>query len=125
MFQSFLEKYEGLREHSNNLERYFDGEKVDFGLKFGSERFQDRVLEAVYNIPYGETRSYKEIAKIAGNEKASRAVGNIMNRNCLPVVIPCHRVVRSDGGLGGYALGLEVKKKLLKLEGFIKQSCLI
>lgn len=78
--------------------------------------FQQRVLEELQRIPYGETRSYADIAKAIGNPKAARAVGNACNKNPVPLVIPCHRIVGSDGKLTGYAFGLERKETLLKLE---------
>ena len=78
--------------------------------------FARAVLRAVIRIPYGEVRSYRWLAQRWGKPKASRAVGNALARNPIPILIPCHRVVRSDGSLGGYALGLSWKKKLLELE---------
>ncbi len=78
--------------------------------------FQQRVLEELQRIPYGETRTYGDIAKAIGNPKAARAVGNACNKNPVPLVIPCHRIVGSDGKLTGYAFGLERKETLLKLE---------
>ncbi len=72
---------------------------------------------AIARIPYGETRNYREMAIKAGNERAVRAAGTACGRNPLPVVVPCHRVLRTGGGLGGYGGGLEMKRELLKLEG--------
>lgn len=80
--------------------------------------FRNRVLEIVRKIPKGKTLTYKEVADKAGNPKAYRAVGNIMNKNRDPLV-PCHRVIRSDGKIGGYAFGKEKKKEILKKEGYI------
>lgn len=80
--------------------------------------FKDRVLQIVSGIPKGETRSYKEVATVAGSSGASRAVGNIMKGNHNPHV-PCHRVIRSDGKIGGYNGGEEKKLELLKKEGAI------
>lgn len=77
--------------------------------------FKDKVLEVVSKIPKGKTLTYKELAKLAGSEKAFRAVGNILNKNYNPN-IPCHRVIRSDGKTGGYNRGEELKKKILKQE---------
>ena len=82
--------------------------------------FQKRVWEALIQIPYGETRTYKEIAAAAGNPKASRAVGMANNRNPIPIIIPCHRVIGTNGSLTGYAGGLKVKEYLLKLE---RENC--
>ena len=79
--------------------------------------FQRRVWEALRRIPRGETRTYAEVAEDIGQPSATRAVANACAKNPTPVVVPCHRVVRTDGSLGGYALGVERKQKLLKQEG--------
>jgi AraC family transcriptional regulator, regulatory protein of adaptative response / methylated-DNA-[protein]-cysteine methyltransferase len=89
---------------------------LDLPLDIRVTAFQQRVLDALLRIPYGETRSYGEIAQMIGQPKAARAVGNACNKNPVPLVIPCHRVVGSDGDLVGYAFGLERKEQLLKLE---------
>ena len=78
--------------------------------------FQQRVWNALCQIPYGKTRTYGEVAKMAGNPKASRAVGMANHRNPILILIPCHRVIGSYGSLTGYAAGLETKKYLLQLE---------
>ena len=100
------------------LEEYFKGKRKEFTVPCRPEGtdFQKRVWEALTRIPYGETRTYKEIAAEAGNPKASRAVGMANNKNPVPIIIPCHRVVGSDGRLTGYAGGLGVKEFLLNLE---------
>lgn len=82
----------------------------------GLSAFTRAVLEITARIPYGQVRSYRWIAGQLGKPGASRAVGNALARNPIPIIIPCHRVVRSDGDLGGYALGLHWKRKLLELE---------
>ena len=100
------------------LKEYFVGERKEFDLPLdpvGTE-FQMKVWEALQTIPYGETRTYKEIAEQIGNANASRAVGMANNRNPLPIFIPCHRVVGADGGIVGYAGGTDVKAALLELE---------
>ena len=107
-----------LEKAYKQLKEYFVGERKEFDLPLdpvGTE-FQMKVWEALQTIPYGETRSYKEIAMQIGNENASRAVGMANNRNPLPIFIPCHRVVGADGGIVGYAGGTEVKVALLELE---------
>lgn len=86
----------------------------------GLTPFQKKVLEVVKTIPYGETRSYKWVAERIGNPKAVRAVGQALKKNPYPGIIPCHRVIRSDGKLGGYSKGTQKKKKLLKQEGDIR-----
>lgn len=79
--------------------------------------FEKSVYEAAFGIPAGETRSYKWIAQRIGRSFAYRAVGNALNKNPYPSIVPCHRVIKSDGSIGGYAKGPEVKKRLLKREG--------
>ena len=80
--------------------------------------FSEKVWKIVAEIPAGKTLTYKEVAKMAGNDKASRAVGWILASNINPQKYPCHRVVRSDGRIGGYRWGIKRKKKLLEKEGF-------
>lgn len=102
----------------NELEEYFKGERKEFTLKLslkGTE-FQKRVWNELMNIPYGETRSYKEIAIKIGKPTAARAVGMANNKNKILIVIPCHRVIGQDGSLVGYGAGLDIKKYLLDLE---------
>ena len=107
-----------LLEAKKQLEEYFEGKRKVFDLPLKQEgtEFQKKVWEALEKIPYGETRTYKEIAKMVGNEKASRAVGMANNKNNIPIIIPCHRVIGSNGKLVGYALGLDMKQYLLDLE---------
>ncbi len=106
------------------LEEYFDGKRksFDISLKIEGTKFQKSVWNALMTIPYGETMSYKDIAKLIGNEKASRAVGMANNKNKLPIIIPCHRVIASNGDLTGYAGGIEIKEKLLNLEKAFSSS---
>lgn len=108
-----------LREASGQLDAYFAGRLKVFSLPLAPKGtdFQQKVWNVLRQIPYGETRTYGEIALLAGNPKASRAVGMANNRNPLPVFIPCHRVIGTNGSLTGYAGGLDVKLKLLQLEG--------
>ena len=107
-----------LRQAAAELREYFAGQRRQFTVPLAPKGtpFQQKVWKALQEIPYGETRSYKEIAIAAGNEKACRAVGMANNRNPLPIFIPCHRVVGADGKLVGYAGGLDVKTFLLELE---------
>ena len=107
-----------LLEAKKQLEEYFEGKRKVFDLPLEQEgtEFQKKVWNALEEIPYGETRTYKEVAKMVGNEKASRAVGMANNKNNIPIIIPCHRVIGSNGKLVGYALGLDMKKYLLDLE---------
>ncbi len=107
-----------LNEAKRQLKSYFEGGLKAFTLPLAPEGtpFMRRVWEELRNIPYGETISYRELACRAGNEKAFRAVGQANGRNPIMVVIPCHRVINADGGLGGYGGGLHNKKLLLELE---------
>ena len=100
------------------LDEYFIGKRkvFDLPLKFNGTKFQERVWNALLKIPYGETRTYKDIATAIGNNKASRAVGMANNKNNIIILIPCHRVIGSNGELVGYAGGLEMKEYLLNLE---------
>lgn len=101
------------------LDAYFAGTRRRFELQLcpSGTAFQLAVLDALAAIPYGETRSYREIAAVIGRPAAVRAVGAANGRNPLPIVIPCHRVIGADGSLTGYAGGLEWKRYLLDLEG--------
>ena len=100
------------------LEQYFRGERqrFDFALDLRGTEFQKRCWQALLEIPYGETRSYADIARAVGNPRGFRAVGMANNRNPIAIVVPCHRVLASDGTLCGYGGGLDVKQKLLELE---------
>ena len=100
------------------LAEYFSGERVDFDLPLdaGGTPFQRRVWQALTEIPYGSTSTYGEIARRLGRPRAARAVGGANNRNPLPVVVPCHRVIGAGGSLTGYAGGLRIKRFLLDLE---------
>ena len=102
------------------LDEYFAGRRTGFDLPvdLGAARgFGRRVLAAARKIPYGRVQSYREVAAGAGNAAATRAAGNALGANPVPIVVPCHRVVRTGGGLGGYTGGLDRKRFLLALEG--------
>ncbi len=100
------------------LLEYFDGKRklFDIPYKLIGTDFQKKVWSALCDIPYGEVRSYKDIATSVGNEKASRAIGMANNKNPITVIVPCHRVIGANGKLVGYAGGLDMKEYLLKLE---------
>ena len=101
------------------LDGYFDGTRRDFDLPVDLSplpAFQRLVLEELARVPYGETATYGGLAARVGNPRAARAVGGALNRNPIPIVLPCHRVVGSSGSLVGYAGGLERKRALLELE---------
>ncbi len=113
------ERYDDpFRESRRQLLEYFAGRRRQFDLPLAPEAtpFQTRVLAALLVIPYGETRSYKDIAVQLGNPRAVRAVGGANGSNPLPIVIPCHRVIGSNGALTGFGGGLDTKRYLLDLE---------
>ena len=103
---------------AKQLREYFAGRRRAFDLRLAptGTRFQRAVLEVLQRIPYGETRSYADIAEAIGNPRAVRAVGAANGRNPLPIVIPCHRVIGSNGSLTGFGGGIETKRFLLDLE---------
>ena len=103
------------------LNEYFMGYRKFFKIKLDLNMppFYYKTLMAVKKIPYGEYRTYKEIAMMAGNPKAIRAAGSANARNPIPIIIPCHRVLASGGGLGGYGGGLDIKNFLLNFEGVV------
>ncbi|KYQ84321.1 glycosyltransferase [Acinetobacter sp. NRRL B-65365] len=107
-----------LHKVKQQLEEYFAGQRQQFDLPldFQGTAFQQQVWQALLNIPYGETRSYKEIAVQLGNEKAVRAVGAANGKNPISIIAPCHRVIGSSGALVGFAGGLDKKQILLSLE---------
>ena len=107
-----------IKEAHKQFEEYINGKRKFFDLPIcpsGTE-FQQKVWNALKDIPYGETRSYKDIALAIGNEKACRAVGMANNKNPISIIIPCHRVIGKNGKLVGYGGGLPIKEYLLKLE---------
>jgi len=103
------------------LDEYFDGQRRSFDLPLDLRLgdFPAAVLRELAQVPYGQTDTYGKLAARAGKPKAARAVGTIMNRNPIPIVLPCHRIVGANGALTGYAGGLEVKRRLLELEGAV------
>jgi methylated-DNA-[protein]-cysteine S-methyltransferase len=105
------------------LDLYFEGklERFDLPLDWSlSDGFRLRVQRAIARIPYGQTRSYTEVATKAGNERAVRAAGTACGSNPIPLVVPCHRVLRTGGALGGYGGGLPMKQALLEMEGVLE-----
>ena len=108
-------------ETIRQLDQYFAGQRKEFDIPLeptGTE-FQKRVWNNLKKIPYGETRSYREIAEMSDCPKGFRAVGLANNRNPIVIIIPCHRVIGSDGSLTGFGGGMESKEFLLKLEGYL------
>ena len=114
-----LEAPAGFDEARRELELYFEGRLREFDLPLDwqlTAGFRRKVLRATAGIPYGETRSYTEMADRAGNARAQRAAGSALGSNPIPIIVPCHRVLRSGGALGGYGGGLPMKERLLELE---------
>ncbi|MBI4971600.1 MAG: methylated-DNA--[protein]-cysteine S-methyltransferase [Candidatus Omnitrophica bacterium] len=104
----------------SQLEKYFSGKKVNFAkipLDLSSASgFQKKVWRKLKHIPAGKVVTYQKLAQLSGSPRASRAVGSAMKANPFPIVVACHRVIRSDGSLGGYSKGIELKKLLLAIE---------
>lgn len=113
-----IEETDLIKECFKQLKEYFEGNRVKFDLPLDARgtEFQKKVWNELLRIPYGETKSYKDISVAIGNEKACRAIGMANNKNPIPIIIPCHRVIGSNGKLVGYAGGLNVKEKLLNIE---------
>lgn len=113
-----------IRATIKQLDEYFQGNRSKFKLpiKLNGSDFQKRVWSSLSRIPYGETRSYKEQAKLVKAPKAVRAIGRADGENPICIILPCHRVIGSDGSLTGYAGGLRAKRLLLSLESKIKSS---
>ncbi|HEV3000749.1 MAG TPA: methylated-DNA--[protein]-cysteine S-methyltransferase [Solirubrobacteraceae bacterium] len=117
-----LERRRAFDPLRRELDEYFDGRRhgfdvpVDWSLTTG---FTRRVLQATAAIPFGQVSTYREVADAAGNVRATRAAGNALGSNPLPIVVPCHRVLRTGGRLGGYTGGIEKKERLLAIEGVL------
>ncbi|NOY76871.1 MAG: methylated-DNA--[protein]-cysteine S-methyltransferase [Calditrichaeota bacterium] len=111
------------RPYFEEIQSYWKGGRKEFDLPLDwsavSSPFDKRVLRTLQKIPFGETISYQGLAEKAGYPKAARAVGGVMRRNPFPILIPCHRVLRKGGGLGGYTGGIDLKIRLLRIEGRI------
>ena len=118
-YQEKIYKIELVKEINQYLSKYRKEFSIFDLVRLEGTRFQKEVWHELQNIPYGETRSYKEIAKNIGNENAVRAVASAIGKNPLMIIIPCHRVIGSDGKMHGYAYGINLKKYLLDLESKI------
>ena len=120
----WVESEERIAPFARQLAEYFAGQRREFDLPLdlrGTD-FQKRCWQALLKIPYGETRSYADVARAIGNPAAVRAVGLANGQNPIAIIVPCHRVIGSDGSLTGYGGGLEAKRKLLELEGALSGS---
>lgn len=110
---------------SRQLDAYFKGKLREFTLDVhftSGTDFEKKVWRALLEVPYGRTMTYKQLAENVGSPRASRAVGQALARNPIPIVVPCHRVVESGGGLGGYSPGTGIKERLLKMEYYYSVS---
>ena len=123
----FVDFYKNLPTNDENLKlcidelnRYFKGDLKNFSVKLNitGTKFEKNVYNALLKIPYGEVRTYKEIAKSINHPRAYRAVGNANSKNKIPIIVPCHRVV-SNSGIGGYTGGINIKTNLLKIEKYL------
>ena len=116
--EPWVEQPAAFREIMGQLQGYFSGtlKRFEMPISLSGTEFQQSVYRQLINIPYGETRSYSDIAEAIGNKKAVRAVGNANSKNPIAIVVPCHRVIGRDGSLTGFAGGIEAKKILLRLE---------
>ena len=105
-------------EAVRQLKQYFKGirKSFDLPLKFNTTPFRKRVYEALLNVPYGSTVSYRDLTYMAGNRRGFQATGQAMHFNPIMIVVPCHRVINSDGSIGGYGSHLDIKKYLLNME---------
>ena len=106
-------------EVMEQLEAYFEGRLSRFNIQIEFDKatdFQKHVYDALLNVRYGKTKTYKELAEMIGNPAASRAVGSALAKNPIPIIVPCHRIINSDGKIGQFALGSDVKKYLIEFE---------
>ena len=120
-----LKRAEGITPARKELSEYFEKARQKFTCPTvfieGTE-FEKKVWEALREIPYGETRTYKWLAEKIGKPHAFRAVGNALGKNPIPIIFPCHRVIETDGSIGGYSAGVEIKRRLLEIEYYTKLS---
>ncbi|MFZ2198558.1 MAG: methylated-DNA--[protein]-cysteine S-methyltransferase [Thermodesulfovibrionales bacterium] len=120
-----LKRKEGMTHAKKELTRYFEKALQEFTCKTafmeGTE-FERKVWETLKEIPYGETRTYKWLAEKIDKPHAFRAVGNALGKNPIPIIFPCHRVIETDGSIGGYSAGSDIKRRLLEIEYYTKLS---
>ena len=110
---------------TKELMEYFEKGLDRFSQKIGFLKgtdFEKKVWQILHEIPYGDTRTYKWLAEKIGNPHATRAVGRALSRNPLPIILPCHRIIESDGSIGGYSSGVDIKRRLLEIEYYINLS---
>ena len=119
LYPDMIHDPQALTPFTAQIKAYLQGDlkHFDLPLDFSGTSFQNRVWAELARIPFGQTRSYQDIAAALGNPSACRAVGSACGKNPIPIVVPCHRVIAKSGGLGGFSGGLDVKKALLAIEG--------
>lgn len=121
----YLKKTEDAAVVKNELTEYLEKGRRDFSCKTAFKEgtdFEKLVWNILREIPYGETRTYKWVAEKIGKPNAFRAVGNALGKNPIPIIFPCHRIIESDGSLGGYSFGENIKRRLLEIEYYSKMS---
>jgi len=121
-YLELLREEEVLKGLARKFQEYFEGKPVEFRIRMdliGATPFELKVWDVAMGIPRGQVRSYEWVAKQVGNKKEVRAVGQALSRNRLPIIIPCHRVIRKEGDLGGFSAGVQMKRLLLKIEGYL------
>jgi methylated-DNA-[protein]-cysteine S-methyltransferase len=110
---------------TKELSEYFDGKRMEFTCRtmftLGTE-FEQKVWETLREVPYGETRTYRWLSERVGKPRAFRAVGRALGKNPIPIIVPCHRIIESDGTLGGYSSGTDIKRRLLEIEYYTEFS---
>lgn len=118
VFQYKIEENYTIKNASLQIFEYLEGERkfFDLNFEFNGTEFQKKVWKSLLNISYGETRTYKQIAELISAKKCYRTIGSACNKNPLPIIVPCHRVIGSNGKLIGYASGINLKTKLLNIE---------
>lgn len=116
-----IRRGENTSQYIDEITGTMDGSDAVFNLDIHGTEFQMKVWDAIRKIPYGSVMTYSQIAEKIGRPQAVRAVANACGRNPVPIIIPCHRVIRKSGDLGGYGLGINVKKKLLDHEKFVRE----
>jgi methylated-DNA-[protein]-cysteine S-methyltransferase len=124
-YSALLKRKEGMTPARKELSEYFEKGRQEFSCETvfieGTE-FEKKVWNTLRKIPYGETRTYKWLAEEIGKPHAFRAVGNALGKNPIPLIFPCHRVIETDGSLGGYSPGTDIKRRLLEIEYYTKLS---
>ena len=124
-YSPLLKRKEGMTPVRKELVEYFEKGRQEFTCEtifFEGTEFEKKVWATLRRIPYGETKTYKWLAEVIGKPNAFRAVGNALGKNPIPIIFPCHRIIETDGSIGGYSSGVDIKRRLLELEYYTKLS---